>query len=95
MLTTTSNEFGKNLINKTQIQYSKAQLVGNPDSVPANSSLRIVFKKDNVAKIIDLANTTLCFKLKLAPGTLLNGPMVLAQSAADLFSLVSLYYNGT
>lgn len=34
MLQTTKNEFGVGLISHTNIQYSKAQIVGNPDTVP-------------------------------------------------------------
>lgn len=93
MLQTTKNEFGVGLISHTNIQYSKAQIVGNPDTVPMDQSFRIVLKQDNV-KMIDVCNSTICFKLSIAPGDLTHGPLVLAQSAADIFSVTSVYWNG-
>lgn len=55
------------------------------------SPLRLVFKNDNV-KMIDVANSSICFTLTLNSGT--ATPMVVTESLADLFSVVSIYWNG-
>ena len=46
------------------------------------SPLRLVFKNDNV-KMIDVANSSICFTLTLNSGS--ATPMVVTESLADLF----------
>jgi hypothetical protein len=65
--------------------------VGNPENLTMGSPLRLVFKNDNV-KMIDVANSSICFSLAISPGAL--SPMVPCESVADIFSVVSIYWNG-
>jgi hypothetical protein len=91
--------FGREYISQTNIQYSKSQIVGNLDTVNQNGSLKIVFKEDNVSKLIDIANSSICFQLNISAngkpvGDAASEPMVLGHSSADIFSITSIYLNG-
>ncbi len=46
------------------------------------SPLKLVFKNDNV-KMIDVANSSICFTLVINPNT--ATPLVVTESLADLF----------